>query len=43
MGWVPEITIEQMIEEMVQYDFAQAKQRSLLEDHGFAVAVSNER
>lgn len=43
MGWVPEITIEQMIEEMVQYDFAQAKQHSLLEDHGFAVAVSNER
>jgi GDPmannose 4,6-dehydratase len=42
MGWVPEITIEQMIEEMVQYDFAQAKQHSLLEDHGFAVAVSNE-
>jgi GDPmannose 4,6-dehydratase len=43
MGWVPEITIEQMIEEMVQYDFAQAKQHSLLEDHGFPVAVSIER
>ena len=43
MGWVPEITVEQMIEEMVQHDFAQAKQHSLLEGHGFAVAVSNER
>ena len=43
MGWVPEITVEQMIEEMIHYDLGQAKQQTLLEDHGFEVAVSNER
>jgi GDPmannose 4,6-dehydratase len=43
LGWVPEVTVEQMIDEMVSYDLAQAKQHNLLEDHGYDVAVSNER
>lgn len=36
LGWVPEITLDQMIEEMVAYDLEQAKQHALLKDHGFA-------
>jgi GDPmannose 4,6-dehydratase len=43
LGWVPEVTIEQMIDEMVGYDLARAKQHNLLEDHGYEIAVSNER
>ncbi len=35
LGWAPEITLEQMIEEMVAYDLDQAKQQSLLKKHGF--------
>jgi GDPmannose 4,6-dehydratase len=32
---VPEITLEQMIEEMVAADLEQAKQVSLLRKHGY--------
>lgn len=42
LGWVPEITLDQMIEEMVAYDLGQAKQYALLKDHGFAVHVGKE-
>ncbi len=43
LGWIPEITVEQMIDEMVAQDLARAKQHTLLEDHGYNVAVSSEQ
>jgi GDPmannose 4,6-dehydratase len=42
LGWVPEITIDQLIAEMVDADLAQSRQHSLLRQHGFDVAVSSE-
>ena len=42
LGWVPEITLDQMIEEMIAYDLEQAKQHALLKDHGYAVHVGKE-
>ena len=39
LGWVPEITLDQMIVEMVDYDLDQAKQHALLQKHGYSVAV----
>jgi GDPmannose 4,6-dehydratase len=42
LGWVPEITVQEMCKEMVAYDLAQAKQHALLKIHGFDVAVSYE-
>lgn len=40
LGWVPEITIDQLIEEMVESDLQNAKQHALLREHGFQVSVS---
>ena len=42
LGWVPEITLDQMIEEMVENDLDQAKQHALLKKHGYSVAVGKE-
>lgn len=42
LGWVPEITVQQMCSEMVTYDLAQAQQQALLKQHGFAVSLSVE-
>ena len=42
LGWVPEITLDQMIVEMVANDLDQAKQHALLSKHGFSVAVGKE-
>lgn len=42
LGWVPEITVEEMCAEMVQYDLQKAGQHALLKSHGFDVAVSKE-
>ena len=42
LGWVPEITLDQMITEMVSHDLDQAKQHALLQKHGFSVAVGRE-
>ena len=43
LGWVPEITLDQMIEEMVASDLDQAKQNVLLLKHGHTVAVGKEK
>ena len=43
LGWVPEITLDQMIEEMVENDLNQAKQHALLKKHGYSVAVGKEK
>ena len=42
LGWVPEITLEEMCSEMVAYDLDKAKQKSLLKTHGYSVAVARE-
>lgn len=42
MGWVPEITAQDMCTEMVSSDLAQAKQHALLKANGFSVNVSLE-
>jgi GDPmannose 4,6-dehydratase len=42
LGWIPEITLDAMIQEMVAYDLEQAKQHALLKDHGYAVHVGKE-
>ena len=42
LGWVPEITAQEMCAEMVASDLAQAKQHALLKQHGYSVNVSVE-
>jgi GDPmannose 4,6-dehydratase len=42
LDWIPEITLDKMIQEMVAYDLEQAKQHALLKDHGYAVHVGKE-
>ena len=42
LGWVPEITAQEMCAEMVVHDLAQAKQHALLKQHGYRVNVSIE-
>jgi GDPmannose 4,6-dehydratase len=42
LGWVPEITVEQMCSEMVASDLDTAKRHALLKAHGHHVSVSKE-
>ena len=42
LGWVPEITVQEMCAEMVASDLDAAKQHALLKSHGFAINVSLE-
>lgn len=42
LGWVPEITVEEMCAEMIQSDLQKAKQHALLKEHGFDVSVAIE-
>ena len=42
LGWVPEITVQEMCKEMVETDLAQARQHALLKKHGYDVTVSIE-
>jgi len=42
LGWVPQITVEEMCAEMVSEDLRIAKQHSLLRDHGYKVPVATE-
>jgi GDPmannose 4,6-dehydratase len=42
LGWVPEITVEEMCAEMVAHDLDQARQKSLLKSHGYHVPVARE-
>ena len=42
LGWVPEITVEEMCAEMVASDLQKAKQHALLKSHGYDVAVALE-
>ena len=42
LGWVPEITVEEMCAEMVAHDLDKAKQHALLKASGYDVAISLE-
>lgn len=42
LGWVPEITVEEMCAEMVAHDLDVAKRHALLKSHGYDVSVSKE-
>ena len=42
LGWIPEITLDEMISEMVANDLEASRQHSLLKTHGYRVAVSKE-
>lgn len=43
LGWVPEITLDEMIQEMIDYDLNQAKQFALLKNNGYEILVSKEK
>jgi GDPmannose 4,6-dehydratase len=42
LGWVPEITVEEMCREMVEADLEAAKKHALLKQHGYDIAVPKE-
>ncbi len=42
LGWTPQITVQEMIKEMVQCDLDQAKQHAILKSHGFSISVTQE-
>jgi len=42
LGWIPEITLDEMVQEMVAFDLGQAKQHALLKNHGYTVHVGKE-
>jgi len=42
LGWVPEITVQEMCAEMVSEDLKVAKRHSLLKEHGYDVPVAVE-
>ena len=42
LGWVPEITLDQLIEEMVAHDLDHARRHALLKTHGYPLTVSAE-
>ena len=42
LGWVPEITLDELVQEMVATDLADAKKHALLKLHGYQIAVSLE-
>ncbi len=42
LGWIPQITVEEMCSEMVQNDLNKAKQHALLIKHGHNVSISIE-
>lgn len=42
LGWIPEITLDEMIKEMMNHDLDQAKQHALLEINGYNVTLTRE-
>ncbi len=43
LGWIPQITLDEMVQEMVASDLEQARQHALLQKHGYIVQVSKEK
>ena len=42
LGWVPEITTQDMCKEMIENDLKEAKRHKLLKDYGYDVPISSE-
>ena len=42
LGWVPEITVEEMCAEMISSDLHDAKRQALLKKHGYALPIQGE-
>ena len=42
LGWTPQITLQEMITEMIAYDHEEAKKHALLKGQGYHVSVSRE-
>lgn len=42
LGWTPQITVQEMCEEMTKYDLNEAKKHALLERYGYPIKVSIE-
>ena len=42
LGWTPQITLQEMITEMVAYDHDEAKKHALLKGRGYHISVSRE-
>ncbi|WP_044302332.1 GDP-mannose 4,6-dehydratase, partial [Rhodopirellula sallentina] len=42
LGWEPELTLEEMIDEMVETDLDLARRHALLKRHGHALSVARE-
>ncbi len=42
LGWTPEITLDEMIAEMVAFDLDKARQHAMLKNAGFSVSVTHE-
>ncbi|MDX2464377.1 MAG: GDP-mannose 4,6-dehydratase [Porticoccus sp.] len=42
LGWVPEISVEEMCAEMMAYDLEKAKRHALLKSHGYDVVITKE-
>jgi GDPmannose 4,6-dehydratase len=42
LGWVPEITLQEMVKEMVEHDLKIARRHVLLKEHGYEVALAHE-
>jgi GDPmannose 4,6-dehydratase len=42
LGWTPQITLQEMVTEMITSDLANAQQYALLKNHGYIKAVSQE-
>ncbi|MEQ1619917.1 MAG: GDP-mannose 4,6-dehydratase [Methylococcales bacterium] len=42
LGWVPQITLQEMITEMVAYDLEQANKHALLKGQGYNIAITRE-
>jgi GDPmannose 4,6-dehydratase len=43
LGWIPQITLDEMVQEMVAHDLEQARQHALLKHHGYSIPVSREK
>ena len=39
LGWEPEITVQEMVTEMVAHDLVDAKRHALLRDHGLELPM----
>ena len=42
LGWTPQISLDEMIAEMIEHDHAQASQHALLREHGYQTSFGKE-